>query len=139
MPSVRKDVRIIYGIGSFLLHAVFQRLYEWNQAAWSRMILTIGHQPSGGKEWVAEITGRHPKHHFSRRFLKPIALNWSSTGRTGTTSFQLEEGKVYQVNEPYKGRYFVTVREGRIVGLTLREVYSLIRDKSERNPVSIQQ
>jgi len=81
----------------------------------SSVILRINHQPSGGREWVAEIAGRHPKYKFERKFLAPVERNWSSSGKTGTTCFELKEGKIYEVNEPWKGRRFCTVEAGQIV------------------------
>ncbi len=81
------------------------------------MIISVNHQPSGGKEWVAEITGRHPKYGFTRRFIPMLARDWSSTGKTGVTLFVLDEGKVYEVNAPYKGRRFV-----RVEGEDIREI-----------------
>src|SRR5690606_18284207 len=71
----------------------------WKEAKQPKeIVLKVRHQPSGGKEWVAEITGRHPKWNFERKFLNAVARNWSSSGKTGTTSFLLQEGKVYEVN-----------------------------------------
>lgn len=84
----------------------------WREAR--QVSYAVNHQPSGGKEWVAEIVGRHPKYNFERRFLTPIARDWSRSGKTGTTTFLLEEGKVYEVNVPWKGRRFVTVFNGEI-------------------------
>ena len=90
----------------------------WKEAKQPKeIVLKVRHQPSGGKEWVAEIVGRHPKFNFERKFLSPVARNWSSSGKTGTTSFLLEEGKVYEVNEPWKGRYFITIQNGEIVDI----------------------
>ena len=92
----------------------------------TEIVLKVRHQPSGGKEWVAEIVGRHPKWNFERKFLKPVARNWSSSGKTGTTSFLLEEGKVYEVNEPWKGRYFITVQNGEVVDVDVDYVATKI-------------
>lgn len=90
----------------------------WKEAKQPKeIVLKVRHQPSGGKEWVAEIVGRHPRYNFDRRFLNPVARNWSSSGKTGTTSFLLQEGKVYEVNEPWKGRYFITVQNGEVVDI----------------------
>ena len=75
------------------------------------MKFSINHQPSGGKEWVAEIIGTHPKFNFERRFLNPVERNWSGSGKTGSTTFLLEEDKVYEFNEPWKGRGFITIQE----------------------------
>lgn len=98
-------------------------------------IIKVNHQPTGGKEWVAEITGRHPKFGLNREFLKVVARNWSSTGRTGTTSFEVEELKLYEVNEPYKGRRFVTVQEGQIREVSPEEAMSIV-DKLEKGEVA---
>src|SRR5690606_33878242 len=90
------------------------------------IVLKDRHQPSGGKEWVAEIVGRHPRFNFERRFLNPAARNWSSSGKTGTTSFLLQAGNVYEVNEPRKGRYFITVQNGEIVDIDVDYVATKI-------------
>ena len=90
------------------------------------MILKVNHQPSGGKEWVAEITGRDPKYTFKREFLNAVARDWSYSGKTGTTSYELEPGKVYEVNEPWKGRRFVEVQNGEVKTLTAEDVLNRI-------------
>lgn len=90
------------------------------------IIIRINHQPSGGKEWVAEIVGRDPKYKFKREFLKSVSRDWSSSGKTGFTSFELEPGKVYEVNEPWKGRRFVEVKNGEIQPLDIEGVLSNI-------------
>ena len=90
------------------------------------MVINVNHQPSGGKEWVAEITGRHPKYKFNREFLNPVERKWSSSGKTGTTSYELEPGKIYEVNEPWRGRRFVEVQNGEIVVISAEEVLSQI-------------
>jgi len=90
------------------------------------MVIKIKHQPSGGKEWVAEIVGRDPKYKFKREFLQPVSRDWSSSGKTGTTSFELEAGKVYEVNEPWRGRRFVEIQNNEIVVISAEEVLSKI-------------
>ena len=98
-------------------------------------IIEVNHQPTGGKEWVAEITGRHPKFGLNREFQKVVARNWSSTGRTGSTAFEIEEGKLYEINEPYKGRRFVTVREGQIQEISAEEAMRIV-DELEKGEVA---
>jgi len=88
--------------------------------------LRIRHQPSGGKEWVAEIIGRDPKYKFKREFLRPVGRDWSSSGRTGSTAFQLEEGRIYEIREPYKDRRFVSVQNGQIITISPEEVLARI-------------
>ena len=91
-----------------------------------KKVIKVNHQPSGGKEWVAEIVGRDPKYKFKREFLQPVSRDWSSSGKTGFTSFELEPGKVYEVNEPWKGRRFVEVKNNEIVAISAEEVLSKI-------------
>jgi hypothetical protein len=98
----------------------------WREVTVQNMVLKVNHQPSGGKEWVAEITGRDPKYKFQREFLQPVSRDWSSSGKTGFTSFELEPGKVYEVNEPWKGRRFVEIQNGEIKTLDTEEVLSKI-------------
>ena len=90
------------------------------------MVIKVNHQPSGGKEWVAEIIGRDPKYKFKREFLQPVSRDWSYSGKTGLTSFELEPGKVYEVNEPWRGRRFVEVKNNEIVTISAEEVLSRI-------------
>ena len=98
------------------------------------MITKVNHQPSGGKEWVAEITGRHPKYKFNREFQRPIEREWSGSGKTGITMFELEEGKVYEINEPWRGRKFVKVECGKITELDAEQVLNQI---NQREGVSV--
>jgi len=98
----------------------------WKEVTVQNMILKVNHQPSGGKEWVAEITGRDPKYKFQREFLQPVSRDWSYSGKTGVTSFELEPGRVYEVNEPWKGRRFVEIQNGEIVAISAEEVLSKI-------------
>ena len=86
------------------------------------VILKLNHQPSGGKEWVAEITGRHPKWKFNRQFLKPVERDWSSSGKTGTTTFVLEPAKIYEINEPWGDRYFARVQGEELITISAEEV-----------------
>lgn len=71
--------------------------------------ISINHQPSGGREWVAEITGRDQQYGVERSFLRPISRSWSSSGKTGTTTFELLPGRLYQVKPSWKDRYYVVV------------------------------
>jgi len=77
--------------------------------------LILRHQPSGGKTWVAEILGPHPKYGFERSFLSPIHRERSSSGRTGSNIYLLAEGKIYQVQEPFEDRVTIRVQDGDVV------------------------
>lgn len=92
------------------------------------MIISVNHQPSGGREWVAEITGRHPKYGFAREFLPVLARDWSSSGRTGVTVFALDDGKIYEVNAPYKGRCFIRIENGEAKEVSVQEVMKYLDD-----------
>ena len=67
-----------------------------------------------GKEWVALIKGPDPKFGFKRKFVPVASRDWDRLGREGTTNYMLVEGELYEVNDPYKGRYFVKVENGEI-------------------------
>ena len=97
------------------------------------VLIWIRHQPSGGKEWIAEILGRDPKYTYKREFLRPVGRDWSRSGRTGSTAFELEEGKLYEIREPYRGRRFVEVQNGEIITLSPEEVLARIdREEGEK-------
>jgi len=96
------------------------------QATPQTVLYAVNHQPSGGKEWVALITGRHPKFKLGRKFLAPVRRDWSYSGKTGRTIFELEEGQVYEVNVPWKGRKFITVQSGKVVEITAEEVLKVV-------------
>lgn len=86
------------------------------------IFLAVKHQPSGGREWVARLMGRDPKFNFKREFLKPVRREWSLTGRTGATIFALEDG-IYEVNEPYRPRWYVEVKDGKWKEIKLEDVF----------------
>jgi len=92
-----------------------------------KVVVKINHQPSGGREWVAEITGTDPKYKLRRKFVSIHQKDWSSSGKTGTTSFKLEESKIYEINEPYNGRRFVIVKNGEAEQITAEEVTDILK------------
>ena len=67
-----------------------------------------------GKEWVALIKGTDPKFGLKRKFVPAASRDWDRLGREGTTNYLLVEGELYEVNDPYEGRYFVMVQDGEI-------------------------
>lgn len=74
-----------------------------------KALLTLNHQPSGGKTWVARVTGRDEKFTFSREFLHIFAATRSGSGKTGTNSYELVQGEVYEAQEAWHGRAFYIV------------------------------
>ena len=95
------------------------------------MKIRVNHQPSGGKEWVAKITGKHPQYKFEREFLTADDREWSSTGKTGWTYYEIEDGEIYEVNEPWHGRYFIVVENGEIKEIHTEEVLRMVEAMEE--------
>jgi hypothetical protein len=89
---------------------------------------TFGKMPHS--YFVAEIIGFHPKYKYERKFLgfQKDYKNANSKGSRDIYAYYiLEEGKIYDVKEPYSWgnhhRYFCTVDEkGNIKILTKEEV-----------------
>jgi hypothetical protein len=75
-------------------------------------IVKVQHSPKGGKEWVARLTGKDVRYGFQRVFLTPVGKDWSSTGNTGVTLFELGMEGVYEVNEPWKRSRFYLYWDG---------------------------
>ena len=92
--------------------------------------LEINHS-SKQKEWIAEITGTDKKYKYKREFIRPTKKDWSSSGKNGTTTFELEEGKVYDISPSYKRRYFAKVENGQIVKIDEGDVLSYIGEEKE--------
>lgn len=72
------------------------------------------------KSWVAEIVGTDVKWGFKRQF-----INAREDENIKGLFYNLEEGKVYDVNCAQKGRKFVSVKAGEVVELSQNEVKGL--------------
>ncbi|WP_067924835.1 hypothetical protein [Alicyclobacillus shizuokensis] len=108
--------------GDYRARMVMALRQAWREARAPKfVVLRVNHQPSGGREWVARIMGRHPKYRFEREFLAEAAREWSGSGKTGITVYELSDG-IYEVNEPWKGRRFVEVANGEVRILKAEEV-----------------
>lgn len=99
------------------------------------MKIRVNHQPSGGKEWVAKITGKHPQYKFEREFLTADDREWSSTGKTGWTYYEIEDGEIYEVNEPWHGRYFIKIENGEMKEITKEEVLKAVEKMEEAKKI----
>lgn len=116
-------------VGHYHARLAYGLRIAWAEAKTaSKVRIEVRHQPSGGREWVAEIIGRHPRWKFEREFLTPVDRRWSYSGRTGKTIFELEEGKLYEVHEPWKGRRFVKVEGGQVVKIDVDEVLAYVEN-----------
>lgn len=78
------------------------------------IIEKFNYQPSGGKTWVAEITGTCEKWGFKREFLDYYDIDTSSSGKTGVVYYKFESGKIYQVNEAWKRKGFYHLVNGEL-------------------------
>jgi len=86
----------------------------------------INYQPSGGKCWAARVTGRDPRYGLSRDFLPTVAADRSSSGKTGSNTYELAEGELYEIHPAWQNRYFATVREGEVIQLSTAEALALL-------------
>ncbi len=104
---------------------VAKRVEKMKKTIW------INHQPSGGREYVAEIVGTHPKWGLARSFLAGTR-DWSSSGKTGFTGFEIESGKIYEVKPSWKDPYYVTLdNDGDIVEVSAAEAKEYAKNLGE--------
>lgn len=92
------------------------------------IVVQLAHYTSNGRDWVAEITDTDDKYGFKREFLN-AEKDWSSSGKTGWSYYELRNGNVYEVNEPYKGRWFFQVTNGECVEISKEDVLEYIEQK----------
>ena len=88
------------------------------------MIIKLNHQPSGGKEWVAEITGRDPKYKFKREFCNLFIATGVVAVKQEQQALNWKQGKIYEINEPWKDRRFIEIKNGQIRTINTEEVLS---------------
>ena len=91
-------------------------------------LLPLTCRSGGVRVWVAEITGSDPTYHLARRFLTESHRDRSPETKTGTLTFSLEEGTLYEVQPAKKGRYFVTVQDGKVVRLSEAEARGRVEE-----------
>jgi len=92
------------------------------------VIIQLAHYTSSGRDWVAEIEDTDPQFGFERVFLEP-GKDWSSSGKTGWSYYELRNGNVYEVNEPYKGRWFFQVVNGECLEISKEDVLEYLEQK----------
>jgi hypothetical protein len=76
----------------------------------NKVVLKLNHY-SSNKEWVAKITGKDSQYRFTREFLRSSEGDWSGSGKTGVSYYELEDG-IYQFKSPYDNIYFIQVQNG---------------------------
>lgn len=76
--------------------------------------LSVYTRPGSPKTYVAEIVGSHSKYGLDRKFQSPAKGSRSGSGKTGTDTYQLEDGKTYEIQEAYKDRRYATVKDGKL-------------------------
>lgn len=120
--------------GDYTARLVISLRQAWKEAKKKKVKevrLALNHQPSGGKEWIARITGTHSKYGLARKFLKVEERDWSYSGRTGTTYYSLSEGGLYEINEPWKERRFVKVEAGEVIEISATEAKEMAEKMEE--------
>jgi len=74
------------------------------------------------KPWVAELVGTDPKYVFKRRY-----VNMEIDAETGLPVYWCRVGRVYEINEPSKGRYLVKATKDGYIPLTREEALDEIK------------
>lgn len=67
--------------------------------------LQLSRWTNHAKEWAAKITGLDPKYGFQRVFMPVVARDWARSGKTGTTTVQLDGPGFYEISDPKTGEY----------------------------------
>lgn len=81
------------------------------------------------RAWVAQITGRDPRHEFARAFL-PHRNDYAEASGTGSRGvyrwYEIAEGLIVEVNAPLSwtsaDRYFARSHRGQLARMTRDEV-----------------
>lgn len=90
----------------------------------------LAHYVTAGKDWVAELTGLDPRYGFKREFVD-CKKDWSASGKTGNSYYKLENGKLYEINEPYKSRVIVRVEDGKLIDVDKEEAKQYLLAKMQ--------
>jgi hypothetical protein len=77
---------------------------------------------SSNREWCCRIVGKDEKYRFARQFLHPYQRDWSGSGRTGDTYYDITQSGVYEFKNPFddvyfiriEGNYWETLNEGEV-------------------------
>lgn len=77
--------------------------------------------------WVAKIDGFDSKHVFQRILLQPK----NNRKDNGYVYYDLEDGSIYEISEPYEGVYYITVSDKQILELEKEEVKMLLKKQGK--------
>lgn len=77
--------------------------------------------------WVAKIDGFDSKYVFQRNLLQPKKGRKSD----GYVYYDLEDGGIYEISEPYEGVYYITVSDKQILELEKEEVKMLLKKQGK--------
>ena len=86
-----------------------------------KVLLKVRHYASN-KEWACKIVGKDEKYRFAREFLRVYERDWTSSGKTGYTYYDVTQDGIYQFKNPYDDIYFLkienthweTLRDGEV-------------------------
>lgn len=86
------------------------------------VLIIMNYQPSGGKTWLAEITGLDTKYGIKRDFLRESDIRRSSSRKTGTNYYFLRKDGYYEYNEAWKDRGFFRIIDGKYENVTRDDI-----------------
>jgi hypothetical protein len=96
----------------------------------NKVILKVRHY-STDKEWCARIVGEDSTYRFKREFMRPYDRDWSSSGRTGYTMYDVSSDGVYEFKNPYDDRYFIKIEGSHWETLLEGEVLEYLKSRKE--------
>ncbi|MGB9677956.1 MAG: hypothetical protein ACPLZ9_04985 [Candidatus Ratteibacteria bacterium] len=86
-----------------------------------KVLLKVRHYASN-KEWACIIEGKDPVYKFKRNFLRVYEKDWSGSGRTGYSYFDVTNDGLYQFKNPFDDVYFLKIEGGHWETLNNQEV-----------------
>lgn len=86
--------------------------------------LQIKVHKSARNGWAAKIVGEDEKYGLDRDFIDAVSENLSSSGKSGTAWYELEDGEIYEIesNRSAAPRRFFKVEDGEAVEMEEGEV-----------------
>lgn len=94
--------------------------------------IVMNHQPSGGKTWLARITGPDPKYKLKREFLTADEKRHSSSGKTGTDYWHIRQDGIFEYDEAWKNRGFFRIEAGEFISMSRDEVILTVTQEASQ-------